>query len=73
MDETIQRNILLELRVIRKPLAYNFMMGDSRTKQISELDSIGFQPKEAKEILGTTSNTFDVALSRMRRSRGEAT
>jgi hypothetical protein len=46
MDETIQRNILHELRIIKKLLAHNLLTGDSQAKQISELDSIGFQPRE---------------------------
>jgi DNA-directed RNA polymerase specialized sigma24 family protein len=69
MDETIQRNILHELKIIKRLLAHNLLTGSSQTKQISKLGSIGFQPKEIAEILGTTSNTVNVALSRLRKSR----
>lgn len=69
MDESIQRDILRELRIIKKLLAHNLLVEDSQTKQISKLDSIGFQPKEIAEILGTTSNTVNVALSRMREGK----
>ena len=69
MDETIQKNILQELRSIKKLLALNLLSGDPQTKQISKLDSIGFQPKEIAEMLGTTSNTVNVTLNRIRKSR----
>lgn len=71
MDETIQKDMLHELRIIKKLLAHNLLTGDSQTKQISKLDSIGFQPKEIAEILGTTSNTVNVALNRMRKGNPE--
>ncbi len=71
MDETIQRNILYELRIIKKLLAHNLLTGDSQTKQISKLDSLGFQPKEIAEILGTTSNTVNVALNRLRKEKSD--
>ena len=60
-----------ELRIIKKLLAHNLLTGDTQTKQISELDSIGLQPKEIADILGTTSNTVGVALNRMRRGKPE--
>lgn len=71
MDETIQRGILHELRIIKKLMAHNLLTEDSQTKQISKLNSIGFQPKEIAEILGTTSNTVNVALNRMRKGKPE--
>ena len=69
MDETFQRNILHELKIIKGLLAQNLLAGNSQTKQISKLDSIGLQPKEIAEILGTTSNTVNVALNRIRKSK----
>ena len=69
MDETIEKNILHELKIIKRLLAHNLLTGDSQTKQISKLDSIGLQPKEIAEILGTTSNTVNVALNRLRKSK----
>lgn len=69
MDETIQANILHELRVIKKLLAHNLLTGDSQTKQIGKLDSIGFKPKEIAGILGTTPNTVNVALNRIRKRK----
>jgi len=69
MDEAIQRGILQELKTIKRLLAYSLLTGDTQTKQISELDSIGFQPKEIAEILRTSANTVNVALNRLRKSK----
>jgi hypothetical protein len=69
MDETIQKNILHELKIIKKLLAHNLVTGIKQAKQIGKLDSMGFQPTEIAEILGTTSNTVNVALSRLRKSK----
>lgn len=67
MDDTIQKNILNELKIIKKLLAHNLVTGDSQTKQIGKLDSLGFQPKEIAEILDTTPNTVNVDLNRLRK------
>lgn len=69
MDEVTQKDILHELKIIKKLLAQNLLSGSSQTKQISKLNSIGFQPKEIAEILGTTPNTVNVALNRLRKSK----
>lgn len=69
MDDLIQRNILHELKIIKKLLAQNLLGGETQTKQISKLNSLGFQPKEIAEILGTTANTVNVALNRLRKSK----
>lgn len=63
MDETIQANILHELRVIKKLLAHNLLMGDPQTTQISKLDSLGFQSKDipvparSPDPIGTAGET----------------
>ncbi len=69
MDEVVQRNILQELRIIKKLLAHNLLTDDSQIKQIAKLDSIGFRPKEIADILGTSSNSVNVALNRIRKSK----
>lgn len=69
MNEDIQNDILHELKIIKKLLAQNILIGETQTKQISKLNSLGFQPKEIAEILGTTSNTVNVALSKLRKSK----
>ncbi|MBN1398663.1 MAG: hypothetical protein JXA06_11585 [Bacteroidetes bacterium] len=69
MDEAIQRDILNELRIIKKLLAQNLISGQSQIRQIEKLASIGFQPKEIAEILGTTTNTVSVSLNRVKKKR----
>ena len=69
MNEDIQKDILQELKIIKKLLAQNILSGETQTKQISKLNSLDFQPKEIAEILGTTSNTVNVALSKLRKSK----
>jgi DNA-directed RNA polymerase specialized sigma24 family protein len=69
MNEPIQKDILHELRLIKRLLAQNLLVGESQTKQIAKLNAIGFKPKEIAEILGTTANTVNVALNRQRKSK----
>lgn len=69
MDETLQKSMLHELKIIKRILAHNLVAGSNQTNQISKLSSIGFQPKEIAEILGTTSNTVNVALNRLRKPK----
>jgi hypothetical protein len=73
MDENTQKSILHELKIIKKLLAQNLLSGTSQTKHISKLNSVGFQPKEIAEILGTTPNTVNVALNRLRKSKKKGT
>ena len=68
MDEAIQKNILAELRMIKKLLAQNILVGASQIAQIEKLDSLGFEPKEIGELLGTSANTVRVTLTRIRKN-----
>lgn len=69
MDDRFQNQILSELRIIKKLLALNLLTEDSQMQQIQKLHSIGFQPKEIAQILGTTSNTVNVTLNRVRKAK----
>lgn len=69
MDEFIQKDILEELKVIKKLLAHSLLTEESQVKQIIKLKSIGFQPKEIAEIVGTSSNTVSVALSKAKKAK----
>jgi len=51
MNEEIQKDILHELKIIKKLLAQNILIGETQTKQISKLNSLGFQPKELLKFL----------------------
>ena len=72
MDKDIEKDILHELRVIKRLLAQNLLSGDSQQKRISKLDSLGLQSTEIADTLGTTSNTVNVALNRLRKERAKA-
>jgi len=69
MDESLQKNILHELRMIKRLLVHNMMPGDKQSVQIIKLNSIGFTQKEIAEVLGTTSNTVNVALNRQKKAK----
>lgn len=69
MDEALQRNILHELKSIKKLLAYNLVTDIKQTEQIGKLNSMGFQQKEIADILGTTRNTVNVTLNRLKKSK----
>jgi DNA-directed RNA polymerase specialized sigma24 family protein len=72
MDKNVEREILHELRIIKRLLAQNLLSGDSQQKRISKLDSLGLQPTEIADTLGTTSNTVNVALSRLRKEKAKS-
>lgn len=72
MDKNVERDILHELRIIKKLLAQNLFSGDSQQKRISRLDALGLQPTEIADTLGTTSNTVNVALNRLRKEKSKA-
>lgn len=69
MDESIQYEILEELKIIKKLLALNLLKDQSQTDRIEFLDSIGIKPKEIAKILGATSNTVSVTLNRIRKGK----
>ena len=41
--------------------------GMKQSDQIALLDRIGFPPKEIADLIGTTSNTVNVALNKLRK------
>ncbi len=71
MTDTKTKNdeILEELRRITKILAKTATRDQTQKEQIKTLSDVGFQPKEIAELLGTTGNTVNVALSAMRKSK----
>jgi DNA-binding NarL/FixJ family response regulator len=68
MNESVQKDILHELRLIKRLLAQNLLVGKSQTLHIAKLHSIGLKPKEIAEIVGTSANTVNVTLNRQRKS-----
>lgn len=59
--------IVTELRKITRLLSVIATKGLSQRDQIRALDQVGFTPKEAAELLGTTRNTVSVYLSAIRK------
>ena len=69
MNDTINNEILKELRQITKLLVLVAIKGGDRSQreQIESLDKIGFKPREIAHFLGTTPGTVSVALSNIRK------
>ena len=58
--------ILTELQCIAKLLVEIATKGQIQNEKIRILSTAGFAPKEIASLVGTTSNTVNVALSNMR-------
>ncbi|HWR72482.1 MAG TPA: hypothetical protein VN604_04895 [Nitrospirota bacterium] len=67
MDETLQKNILHELRMIKRLLAHSLVSDDKQIAQIGKLSAVGFQQKEIAALLGITSNTVNTTLNRLKK------
>lgn len=65
-----QAHILAELRRITRLLVLMATEGKIQKDQIAMLSRVGFKPREIAELVGTTANTVNVALSAMRRAAG---
>jgi DNA-binding CsgD family transcriptional regulator len=57
-----------KLDLVIRLLAVNLVNGKSQREQIRLLSIAGIGPKEIADLLGTTSNTVNVALSGLRKS-----
>jgi DNA-directed RNA polymerase specialized sigma24 family protein len=72
MNESKEDEILQELQRITKLLVLIATKDQSQRDKIAALSSVGFQPKEMADLLGTTANTVRVTLSDIRKkARGE--
>jgi DNA-directed RNA polymerase specialized sigma24 family protein len=67
MDNPKLDDLLTELRRITKLLVLIATKDQKQKDQIRLLDGLKFQPKEIAELLGTTSNTVNVALHSIRK------
>jgi len=67
MNESKQNEILQELQRISKLLALTITRELKQKEKIELLYSIGFQPKEIADLIGTTSNTVSVTLVEIRK------
>lgn len=60
------QEVLSELRKITRLLVLMAVTAETQTANIQVLSKVGFAPREIAELLGTTSNTVNVALSQLR-------
>jgi DNA-binding NarL/FixJ family response regulator len=67
MNETIEDQILQELKRISRVQVLIATRGQTQKDSIVDLARIGFQPKEIADLLGTTPNTVSVALSTLKK------
>ena len=44
---------------------------EDQTEKIRNLSSMGFQPKEIAEMIGTTANTVSVTINRLKKKKQE--
>ena len=62
-----EKNVMKKMDVLIRLLVVNLLSDSVKQKDhILRLSSVGFHPKEIADILGTTSNTVNVTLSRAR-------
>jgi DNA-binding CsgD family transcriptional regulator len=66
MNDITLESIERKLNIMLKLLAQSSLPEASQKEKIAFLSSMDLKPKEIAEILGTTSNTVNVALSRLR-------
>ena len=67
MNGPKEEEILQELRRISKLLVLTVTKEQTQKDRIALLSSIGFQPKEIADLLGTTPGTVSVTLSIMKK------
>lgn len=67
MNGPKEDEILHELQRISKLLVLIAMRDQSQKDQITVLSRIGFEPREIADLLGTTANTVNVTLARIRK------
>ena len=60
--------VLMELRKIAKLLVLNLNQNRSQNDLIKAMSKVGFQPKEIADLIGTTSNTVNVAKAKAKAS-----
>jgi predicted transcriptional regulator len=63
----MNEEMLKEIQQIKKLLVFLCIKDLDQKKQIQTLNSIGFQPKEIAELIGTTANTVSVYLNKIKK------
>ncbi len=65
--EDIGKDVLGELKSIKRLLSIVVAKGMTQREQVAALSRVGFGPKEIADLLGTTSNTVNVTLAKLRK------
>lgn len=71
MPKTFEDSVLAKLDNLLRVLTLAATRGMKQSEQIAVLDRIGIPPKEIADLLGTTGNTVNVALSNLRKGKGK--
>jgi CRP-like cAMP-binding protein len=70
MPKSFEELMLAKLDSLLRVVTVSATKGMKQGEQIALLDRVGFTPKEIADLLGTTRNTVNVALSNLRKKRG---
>jgi len=65
----INKRLLEKIDVLVRLSALNIIKDKEYTEQVELLSSVGLQPKEIADLLGKTSNSVRVTLSRLRKNK----
>jgi len=71
MDDVSQQ-VLEELTAIKRLLSVVASKGMTQKEQVASLSRVGFAPKEIAGLLGTTANTVNVTLAKLRKRFSES-
>jgi DNA-directed RNA polymerase specialized sigma24 family protein len=69
MPKTFEDSVLTKLDNLLRVLTVSVTKGMKQAEQIALLDRAGFPPKEIANLIGTTGNTVNVALSNLRKGQ----
>jgi DNA-directed RNA polymerase specialized sigma24 family protein len=71
MAKSFEDLVLAKLDNLLRVLTVSVTNGMKQTDQIALLNRVGFPPREIADLLGTTGNTVNVALSNLRKGKGK--
>ena len=69
MAKSTEQLVLEKLDQMLRVLTISVTSGLKQKEQIALLDRVGFTPKDIAGLLGTTSNTVNVALNALRKAK----
>lgn len=66
MDRDFENKLLKKFDTVIKLLTISSLKDETQVQKIKILNSAGLQPKDIADLLGTSSNTVSVALSKIK-------